>query len=165
MLDPEALRIVHWLREIGLSVRFASVPADSFLPGVALEPGGLVIDAERLLYPGDLLHEAGHLAVMLPAQRAAATSTAEAEQGDEIAAQTWSFAAAVHLGIAPEMVFHAKGYKGASQTLIDTYAHGRAGVPLLQWMGLTLNAKNAAARSAHAYPMMLRWLRQNPDDT
>ena len=162
MLDPTAIRIIHWLQEIGLSVRLGPVDGDSFLPGVTLEPGGLVVDAERLLYPGDLLHEAGHLAVMLPDERAATGSHAGSDMGDEIAAQTWSYAAAVELGLAPETVFHPAGYKGAAATLIQTYRDGKAGVPLLQWMGLTLDAARAAAAGTPAYPHMIRWLRAEP---
>jgi hypothetical protein len=163
MLDPTATRILDWLRQIGLTVRLASLDPDTFLPGVTLEPGGLIVDPERLLYPGDLLHEAGHLAVMPPAQRASTGSNAGADMGDEIAAQTWSYAAAVHLGISPEIVFHPAGYKGAAKTLIQVYGDGNAGVPLLQWMGLTLDPARAVALSIPPYPHMIRWLRGEPD--
>jgi hypothetical protein len=159
MLDSSATLIIGWLREIGLSVRLAPVDAESFLPGVTLEPGGLVVDPERLLYPGDLLHEAGHLATMLPAQRASTGSNAGSDTGDEIAAQTWSYAAAVQLGIPPEIVFHPTGYKGAASTLMGVYRDGKAGVPLLQWMGLTLDSARAAAACVAPYPHMIRWLR------
>lgn len=163
MLDATTSRIVDWLREIGLTVRFAPVD-DSFLPGVTLEPGGLIVDPERLRYPGDLLHEAGHLATMVPAQRAATGSNAGTDMGDEIAAQTWSYAAAVHLGIPAEIVFHPTGYKGAAASLIEIYRDGNAGVPLLQWMGLTLDRKRAGAASVAPYPNMIRWLRSDPDE-
>jgi len=163
MLDSNADLIVNWLRQIGLTVRLAPLGADTFLPGVTLEPGGLIVDAERLLYPGDLLHEAGHLAVMLPAPRASTGSNAGSEMGDEIAAQTWSYAAAVHLGLSPEIVFHPVGYKGAAQTLLEVYRDGKAGVPLLQWMGLTLDSTRAAAVSIPPYPHMIRWLSADPD--
>src|SRR6202451_1995972 len=163
MVDPAAIVILDWLQHIGLTVRLAPLAEDTFLPGVTLEAGGLVVDPERLLYPGDLLHEAGHLATMLPAQRASAGSNAGSDMGDEIAAQTWSYAAAVHLGLPPEMVFHPTGYKGDSQTLIQIYRDGNAGVPLLQWMGLTLDPTRAAAISIAPYPHMIRWLRTQPD--
>jgi hypothetical protein len=163
MLNPTAALILDWLRQIGLSVRLAPLGAETFLPGVTLEPGGLIVDPEHLLYPGDLLHEAGHLAVMLPAQRASAGSNAGSDMGDEIAAQTWSYAAAVHLGLPPEMVFHPAGYKGAAETLIQVYRDGNAGVPLLQWMGLTLDPARAAVTSIPPYPHMIRWLRTEPD--
>lgn len=159
MVDPTASLILDWLRQIGISVRLAPLGGNTFLPGVTPEPGGLVVDAERLLYPGDLLHEAGHLATMLPEQRASAGSNAGSDMGDEIAAQAWSYAAAVHLGLAPEAVFHAAGYKGAAQNLIEMYRSGSAGVPLLQWMGLTLDARHARAASIAPYPHMIRWLR------
>jgi hypothetical protein len=163
MLDPTATLILDWLQQIGLTVRLAPLGAETFLPGVTLEPGGLIVDPERLLYPGDLLHEAGHLAVMLPAQRSSTGSNAGSDMGDEIAAQTWSYAAAVHLGLSPEIVFHPAGYKGAAQTLIQVYGNGSAGVPLLQWMGLTLDPARAAAVSISPYPHMIRWLRGEPD--
>jgi hypothetical protein len=163
MLDPTAALIVDWLQQIGLTVRFAPLGAETFLPGVTLEPGGLAVDPERLLYPGDLLHEAGHLATMLPAQRASTRSNAGSDMGDEIAAQTWSYAAAVHLGLPPEAVFHSMGYRGSAQTLIEAYRNGSVGVPLLQWMGLTLDRKQAACSSQPPFPHMLRWLRAEPE--
>ncbi|MGB6687480.1 MAG: hypothetical protein WBE76_06525 [Terracidiphilus sp.] len=161
MLDPTATLILEWLRQIGLPARVAALDDATFLPGVTLEPGGLVVDPERLLYPGDLLHEAGHLATTPPAQRANAGPHAGADMGDEIAAQTWSYAAAVHLGLPPEVVFHPHGYKGAAQTLIEIYRDGKAGVPLLQWMGLTLDPKRAAESAMPPYPHMIRWLRED----
>lgn len=160
MLDETAHLIVDWLRQIGLTVRLAPLGQETFLPGLSLEPGGLIVDPERLLYPGDLLHEAGHLAVMLPAARATACASAGSDMGDEIAAQTWSYAAAVHLGLAAEIVFHPTGYRGAAASLIEVYRNGNAGVPLLQWMGLTLDAKRAAAENTLPYPKMIRWLRE-----
>jgi hypothetical protein len=163
MLDPTANLILAWLRQIGLEVRLVPLNDDTFLPGVTISLGELIVDPERLLYPGDLLHEAGHLAVMLPAQRALTSSHATAEIGDEIAAQCWSYAAAVHLGIPPEVVFHVHGYKGSAESLIQRYRDGQIGVPLLQWMGLTLDARRAAEAALPPYPQMIRWLRLEPE--
>lgn len=163
MLDSTVTLILDWIQQIGLTVRLAPLGADTFLPGVTLEPGGLVVDPERLLYPGDLLHEAGHFAVMLPPQRAVTGSDAGPDMADEIAAQCWSYAAAIHLGLPPEIVFHTNGYKGAAETLIRNYRDGNAGVFLLQWMGLTLDGKQAAAASVPPYPQMIRWLRAEPE--
>jgi len=159
MLSPAATLIIDWLQQIGLTVCFSPLDADTFLPGVTLMPSGLIVDPERLLYPGDLLHEAGHLATMLPAQRASAGSNAGSDMGGEIAAQTWSYAAAIHLRLPPEIVFHSNGYKGAAASLIRIYRDGTAGVPLLQWMGLTLDSTRAASISVPPYPHIIRWLR------
>lgn len=161
-LDSTAHLIVDWLRQIGLAVRTAPLEESTFLPGVTMEPGGLVVDPDRLLYPGDLLHEAGHLAAMLPEQRAMTGSDAGSNMGDEIAAQTWSYAAAVHLGLAPEIVFHAAGYRGSAEKLIEIYRGGNAGVPLLQWMGMTFDVKRAKEAGVEPYPHMVKWLRQSP---
>ena len=80
-----------------------------------------------------------------------------------MAALAWSYAALRHLDLAPEIVFHPDGYKGGSQALIDafsTHASGATiGVPLLQYYGMTLEPKFAAARGADPFPHMLRWLR------
>jgi len=163
MLDDTAILILDWLREIGLGVRTAPLGADTFLPGVTLKAGGLVVDPERLRYPGDLLHEAGHLAVLLPEDRVRCGPDAGADMGNEIAAQTWSYAAAIHLGLPPEVVFHGEGYKGAAHRLIEIYGGGNAGVPLLQWMGLTWATAQAAKHRVSPYPHMIRWLRAHAD--
>jgi hypothetical protein len=163
MLDRTATTIIDWLRTLGLTVRLEGLGEDTFLPGVTLEPGGLVVDPERLQYAGDLLHEAGHLATMLPERRACAGGNAGADMGDEIAAQTWSYAAAVHLGFDPAIVFHAAGYKGSAEKLIEVYREGKAGVVLLQWMGLTLDEKRATEASVAPWPHMIRWLRAETD--
>lgn len=153
-------RIVSFLREIGLEVDFGAVPG-SFLPGVQLAPNGLRVDRDCLLYPGDLLHEAGHLAVMTPDRRHMSEPAAEG-LGDEIAAQAWSYAAAVHLGLPAEVVFHKDGYKGQAAGLVAALSSTEGfavipGVPLLAWMGLT-TPPTATERSI--FPQMLRWLRE-----
>ena len=161
-MDPVAERIVGFLREIGLSVRLATLEEETFLPGVTLEPNGLVVDPDALKYPGDLLHEAGHLAVMLPEDRAKVNGNAGSDQGYEIGAQCWSYAAAVHLGLEPGVVFHQDGYKGSAASLIQHYSGGLVGVPLLQWMGLTLDSARAAVQGVAPYPAMVKWLREDP---
>ena len=156
---PLVRQIVGFLTDIGLPVRRAPLGTETFLPGIAIEGGGLVVDEERLLYPGDLLHEAGHLAVTPSAERARADGNLNVGGGEEMAAIGWSYAAALHLGIDPAIVFHSHGYHEGSESLLENFQAGRyLGVPLLQWMGLTLDAK-AAARGGEAYPKMIRWLR------
>ena len=164
-LGGDAGTIAAFLREIGLGVRLAALDDGCFLPGVTLENGGLVIDPGKLLYPGDLLHEAGHLAVMTPERRASGGGDVGTDMGDEIGAQCWSYAAAVHLGLPTETVFHEHGYKGSAQNLISNYRDSHVGVPLLQWMGLTLDRKKAEEAGLEPYPHMLRWLRvASPED-
>jgi hypothetical protein len=159
--NPTTAQITRFLEAIGLTVRAGRVPEGSILPGIEIEGGALVVDEERLLYPGDLLHEAGHLAVLPGGARAAQGADAGQDMGNEIGAICWSYAAAVHLGIDPALVFHAAGYRGASEAYLENYGAGRhIGVPLLEWMGMTAQAKKAAELGIAPYPHMLRWLRE-----
>ena len=150
-------RIFAFLREIGLKVHLAELPEDTFIPGIQIVANGLNVDVDALLYPGDLLHEAGHLAVMPPEHRNLdVPSTGDA--GEEIAAIAWSYAAVVHLDLPPEVVFHPHGYRGTSNTLIHGFANGnRPGLPLLWWMGLTTQP---TSETPSIYPKMLRWVRE-----
>lgn len=158
LADPLARRLADFVAEIGVEVRAEPLPEPTFLPGLDIRDGALVIDPERLAYPGDILHEAGHIAVSEPEARGAATL--QPTDAEEMAAIAWSWAAAVHLDVAPEVLFHPHGYKGGSDALIEAFTDGRYfGVPLLQWFGLTLEPRQAAERGLPPYPHMLRWLR------
>jgi hypothetical protein len=162
--DPLAARIVAFLENIDLPVRLGEVPEPSLLPGITIQAGGLLIDEARLLYPGDLLHEAGHLAVLPPAVRSGVHGDAGDDGGLEMAAIAWSYAAAVHLGLSPSVVFHEAGYRGGAQALIDNFTAGRyIGVPVLEWIGLTAVDGRAKALGVPPYPSMLKWLRDGLD--
>jgi hypothetical protein len=81
--------------------------------------------------------------------------------GEEMGAICWSYAALVHLGLEPNVVFHEEGYQGSSATFIRNFSEGNyVAVPLLQWMGLTLDTKQAREQGVPPYPAMLRWLRE-----
>jgi hypothetical protein len=156
--NPVAARIIDFLAAIGMPVREEPLPGPTFLPGVTISRGVLVIDEARLLYPGDILHEAGHLAILTPSARAAADGDIGDDGGMEMAAIAWSYAAALHLSIDPSVVFHAAGYHAGSQNILENFAAGRyVGVPILEWAGMT------AARGERPFPFMSRWLRAEPD--
>lgn len=151
-----ARTIVTFLREIGLTVEFGPGNDRAFLPGVTMIANGLRIDESTLLYPGDLLHEAGHLAVM-PAARRHAASPSSSDAAEEMAAMAWSYAAALHLGISPSLVFHEQGYRGQAHQLLDDFSNGKAiGLPYLWWIGMTTQPQPGRPS---IYPRMLHWLR------
>jgi hypothetical protein len=151
-------RLATFVREIGMDVRTAELPKPSFLPGLDIRGGAILVDEARLSYPGDMLHEAGHLAVTEAEARNA--PALDPTPGDEMAALAWSYAALRHLQLEPEVVFHPHGYKGGSTSLIESFStEGPPGLPLLQWYGMTLNAKQAAERGVSPFPHMLRWMR------
>jgi hypothetical protein len=152
-------RIAVFVREIGIPVRPTTLTAPTLCPGVHVRRGVILVDAARLAHPGDLLHEAGHIAVCDPATRGL-TETIGDDPAEEMAAIAWSYAAACHLGLDPSVVFHEAGYKGGSHALIEAFRRdGAPGTPMLEWFGMSLGQKAAAAAGAAPYPHMLRWLR------
>ncbi len=60
------IKITDFLRSIGLEVRFTPILAKTFLPGLKIDNRTLLIDIDRLTYPGDILHEAEHSACTPP---------------------------------------------------------------------------------------------------
>ena len=159
--NPLVEKIAGFLRSISLAADHGTLDGTAFLPGLALVAGRIVIDEKTLLYPGDILHEAGHLAVTPAAERPACGGNLGVGGGEEMAAIAWSYAAALHIGIDPTIVFHPHGYRSGSDSLLEDFREGRfLAVPLLQWMGLTFDEKSAVARGCAPYPHMIRWLRE-----
>jgi hypothetical protein len=154
-------RILAFLDQIGIPVRPCELPGHTFLPGVRIERGALLFDAGRMAHPGDLLHEAGHIAVAAPGARSALDGDIAADPGEEMMVTAWSYAAALHMEIDPALVFDPSGYVGYGDTLVENFRAGRyLAVPLLQWAGMTLDVERARAEAARPYPHMLRWLRE-----
>jgi hypothetical protein len=156
--------ITIFLKGIQIPVVHTNLSDTCFLPGLKIFKNQILLDSKRLSYFGDLLHEAGHIAVTAPSLRVLiGTDKMQAEwpsQGDEIAAMLWSYAALKHLDLPPETVFHDGGYKKDSKWLIKEYENGRYhGLPLLEWMGLCLSAEKAVIHKKPPFPAMLKWLR------
>jgi hypothetical protein len=157
-------RITAFLREIGISVEAAQlIPDDAFLPGIRLERGGLIVDEAQLSYPGDLLHEAGHIGATPPSLRPLLSGAIGLPGVDmaalEVAAIAWSYAAAIAIEIDPAEVFHAAGYRGRSEGLLATFGAGvYPGAHLLEKAGMTTTGPQAEVLAVPPYPHMLRWL-------
>lgn len=154
MRDSITQRIITFVQSIGLELRLGAISDRVFVPGIVISHGTLVVDISQLTYPGDLLHEAGHLAVMTPSRRRACHMNVGNKAAEEMMAIAWSYAACVHLGLEASVVFHDGGYRGGGPSLAENFTQGRyIGVPMLQWIGLTAEG---------SYPHMLHWLRQEP---
>ncbi len=152
--------ILAFLRDIGLEVRTESIAGATFLPGITVDGGVLIFDPAAMKHPGDLLHEAGHLAVKPAAERKQTSADLGNDPAEEMMAIAWSYAAAVHLRLPPEVLFHPDGYRGGSQALIENFTAGRyLAVPMLQWTGMTCGEQRARETGAAPYPQMTRWLR------
>jgi hypothetical protein len=161
-IDAPTQRIVTFLRDIvGLTVRTESLSDETFLPGLMLNGAALVYDPDRLRYPGDLLHEAGHLAVIPSAVRESSDPLLiqQALDDAEVAAIAWSYAAACHLELPIALLFHPNGYKGQSESLQLSFSMGIfPGLPQLEALGLSVSPRNAAALNVAPYPAMQRWI-------
>ncbi|WP_044399474.1 hypothetical protein [Lacinutrix sp. Hel_I_90] len=147
--------IVSFLHAINIEVVEQQLPNDTFLPGLSIYSNTILMDLEQLKYPGDLLHEAGHIAVTDKKNRALIGTPEISENwptsGDEIAAILWSYAAAYHLELDFEIVFHPDGYKNDSAWLMEQFkSKNYIGLPLLEWMSLC---------NAEEFPIMKKWLR------
>jgi hypothetical protein len=152
-------RIFQFLNEINVPYYFTEIESETFLPGIKIKNGELQIDLNKLKYPGDLLHEAGHIAVTASDTRKALNDNIvendEAKAGDEMAVLLWSYAAALKIGLAIEIVFHEEGYKGEATWLRQQFeGKNYLGLPLLQWMKMT------EIEGESAFPKMKTWLRE-----
>ena|ERR1700757_338487 len=164
METPVLEIITDFLKTIGLNYTLRSINGPTLMPGILLEHGHIVIDLQKLVYPGDILHEAGHVATAPPDARSAMDGKLGEGfdyLGDEIAAQAWSYAACIHTGLDPRIVFHEGGYHNAGEGLASIFSsENPPGVPLLQWMGMTYDQKNAEKLNTLAYPNMIFWVRE-----
>ncbi|MBN3584192.1 hypothetical protein JYB64_17470 [Algoriphagus aestuarii] len=148
-------QILNFLNEIGIPTVGTTLEEDTFLPGLKIDSGQLYYDPEKLKYPGDLLHEAGHIALMTAEEKETIIGNVKnyrsPNQDDEMGVMCWTYAALIHLDLPPEVVFHPEGYKGESQMLIQEFTNGHyRGLPLLVWMDLT---------EYESFPKMKKWIR------
>ena len=156
-------KCIAFLHTIGIRTAFEKINTECFLPGLMIRNGIIVIDIDSLLYPGDILHEAGHIAVVPPEMRSSldqqSITTSKNREAEEMMAIAWSFAACIHLQIDPHIVFHEQGYKGDGKNIVDNFQNGRfIGTPMLQWCGMTIEPKNKK-EDLPVYPSMIKWLR------
>ncbi len=152
-------RILSFIKEIGIKIRETTLDQETFLPGMMIKAGELWVDYDKLKYPGDLLHEAGHIALEEPEKRMNLIGDAGGGgESLEIGVLLWTYAVAKHLEIKPEIVFHENGYKGQAAWLIENFQQGSyIGLPLLQWMGLCKNTSDD--QNQVVFPEMIKWLR------
>lgn len=156
--------IVAFLTRIGLPIAEETLPADTFLPGIALRAGGLAVDPDKLVWPGDLLHEAGHLAVLPAGLRGEAhdddPNHADIEHAGELEAMAWAYAAAIELDLPMDVLIHDGGYNGKARDLMQMYAFGvYPGLRGLCDAGMTASPGFTPDCGPVHYPRMLRWLR------
>lgn len=163
--DEVTERLLQFLRGIGLEIIETPLTDACFLPGIEIHEGRLRVDLTRLTWPADLLHEAGHLAVLPPALRASQSGALhECEHvphAGEAEATAWAYAAACAIGLPAEVLFHAGGYHGRGEGLAMTFSVGvYPGLHGLMQAGMAYGLAEARELGTQPYPHMRHWLRQ-----
>lgn len=178
-----ACRAVEFVSRIGIDVMCAPV-RDSHIPYVSISDGGLVVDLDKV-FPGDVLHEAGHLAVVpQPFRSKANGDLADVQRamgrhleiyGDrglggwpedpvcrallqcgEAEAIAWQYAAARAIDLPEEWLFPEASFDDAWQSLLIGLKLGsHMGIHGLQAAGWTSTRPGAATP---AYPELAFWL-------
>ena len=155
MSDIYITKIYDFIRSIGIEIEEISIEDSCILPGIKLGSNKIYIDRTKLSYPGDILHDLGHLAVLEAQNRQHFIEFSKNENwatdGDEIAVILWSYAAAIHIGLPLNVLFHKNGYKNDSEWLIEQFTNKTyIGLALLVWMGFC---------NEEEFPKMKKWLR------
>jgi hypothetical protein len=154
---------IEFLHSIGIETTFRKIANKSFLPGLLINKGMIIIDKDKLEHPGDILHEAGHIAVVPGIDRSSLSErniiNRKNRETEEIMAIAWSYAACIHLFIDPFFVFHEQGYRGGRDYITDSCRlKSYIGLSMLEKIGLTVNEKNAKRLNVPSYPHMIKWL-------
>lgn len=158
--------LIRFIESIGIPVKYTTGISGTFLPGLRIEKGEILIDKDQPFYPGDLLHEAGHIAVIPESERITLCNENIGARKDyaaeEMMSIAWSYAACCYLELDPHVVFHDKGYKNGGAAIAEDFGNGRYfGVPMLHWVGLTNDpARKDNPPGAVLFPEMIRWLRE-----
>ena len=180
-----AAQCAEFVRSIGIPVTFVEQPAGGFLPHVRVCQGGLRVDPAHA-YPGDILHEAAHVAVVPAKFRALADgdlrevnramqewlethgdglSTYPEDplcrailQADEQEATAWQFAAAQHIGLPDRWLFPPGSYEGNGPELLQQLkGNAHMGIHGLQAANWTA-VRASSAMGRPVFPKLARWL-------
>jgi len=156
--DPLVTRLSGFVCSIGIEVRACTINWKTQFPGLDIKLGAVLVDEQSLIHPGNILHEAGHIAVHDPIRRREPKFSPT--RGEELGALAWSYAATVHLGLKSDLVFYPGSYHGWDTSLVENFAEGRyLGVPLLHRYGMAIEPRLATERGQKPYPHILKWVR------
>ena len=154
-----AQRCLDFLDSVGIEVGQMGDSKEQRLEGLAIVDGRLLIDPKTLVWPSDLLHEGGHIAVAAPEDRPT-LGPIEPDGADEMMAMAWSYAASLKCDIGLEELFHSGGYRGDGEMLREAFSSGAyIGAPMLGFYEMTAPAGTPNEPGSGAFPTMSRWLR------
>jgi hypothetical protein len=178
-------RVIDFLNEIGLPCS-VSPGVKGFLPGVRIELGTLLVDPNA--FPGDVLHEAGHLATMPGRFRRQASDNIDtvlrlmldtvdfsnpdvgearaAIQCGDPEATAWAWAAGEHIGLVPGQIIALSHYGGTGGEIREMLrARAYVGIHGLSSAAFCVTRPGAMEkiRGLPAYPKLAMWLQQDFD--
>ncbi|MFA7379416.1 MAG: hypothetical protein WC150_03075 [Bacteroidia bacterium] len=161
--NADTQTMINFIVSVGIPVRKTKLPEGLPIPGINVENGVLLVDEYNLLYPGDLLYQAGRIAILPENERSQYMGKDDPNKDKEategMVAMCWSWAALTHLQLSPEVVFHNNGYKGQSVQIIQGYQSGAyMGLPMLQFYDMAYEPQQASLRELKPFPFMYKWL-------
>lgn len=172
-MSEAKIKVKSFLQSIGISVTQGKVPRTSFLPNVIIKNGCLIYDDK--IEVSDLLHEAGHVAIVPAKYRAICNGDmdksmlrvwAKAEragetkfdspiywqliQASECEAIAWAWAVGKHLGLLEAEIIpdHHYDMTGVVQ---------RAKLAAKQHFGINGLRASGMIESVKKYPHLTRW--------
>lgn len=162
---------LDWLQAHGFEIHETKAITGTFIPHIRIHAGTLQIDADAAV--SDILHEAGHLAILPGDIRPMATGDIEdaiAEIMDRVTAviepdtpfsralvqasdpeaTAWAWAAGTAIGLEPGEIIDDGDYEGQGASIrAALMANMYPGIHGLHHAGMTIRKE---------YPSMLRWL-------
>lgn len=180
---PSAEKAMAFLASIGLAVSVVE-GAQGFLKHVAIVEGGLQVDPRAAV--SDLLHEAGHVAIMpAPYRHYLNGDIQEGEramfedlerqnlqpdsplwraaiQACESSATAWAYAAGTALGLSPEQIIQDHEYSGDGEWIrLALSLNSYLGVNGLAHAGFCVVRANPYSKDERpVYPAMAYWLQR-----
>lgn len=183
-MTPELTRTIAFLQAIGLPVTVCEhLDKDGFFERVRVKAGGLLIQPDAAT--SDVLHEAGHLAVVPRRFRSALSDNVdegieammekldwddpdEAEcraalQCGETEATAWAWAAGIHLNLVPEQIIADSDYDGAGEVNRVRLANDAyLGINGLCHAGFCGRGELGRRQGKPIYPKLAFWLQGGP---
>ena len=168
-------KVINFLNSIGIPTIKGYVPIMSFLPGILIKQGTLIYNGKATL--GDMLHEAGHLAIVPGKYRKfmsgkldrsikriyrMAKASDELDnpdapiarqlmQASESEATAWAWAVGKFLNIAEEEIILDNTYEGKG-------ANERAKLSANCHFGINGLRASGMVESVKTYPKLTRWV-------
>lgn len=175
--------VVSFLNSIGLKTTITqdmSFFQKTFIKNILIKDGELLINNKTTI--SDLLHEAGHLAILHPQYRKLANNNISGvlkkmimeinvlqkenqkyQYCEDECATAWAYAVGVHLQLQDKIIIHKKQYQNTGADVIFGLKHNcHRGIKELQYAGFCVQRSSAKLLEEFAdlpvYPQLAKWV-------